>query len=62
MSLKADEFLQTLDSQARKAATAYIYLDSKLLAHIVLFPDSPDFENLPDFRTGRDVRWSPNHN
>jgi hypothetical protein len=22
----------------------------------VRFPDSPDFENLPDFRTGRDVR------
>ena len=22
----------------------------------ILFPDSPDFENLPDFRTGRDVR------
>ena len=25
----------------------------------VRFPDSPDFENLPDFRTGRDVRQSP---
>ena len=23
---------------------------------IIRFPDSPDFENLPDFRTGRDVR------
>ena len=22
----------------------------------VRFPDSPEFENLPDFRTGRDVR------
>ena len=22
----------------------------------VRFPDSPDFENLPDFRTGRNVR------
>ena len=22
----------------------------------VRFPDGPDFENLPDFRTGRDVR------
>ena len=22
----------------------------------VQFPDSPDFENLPDFRTGRDVQ------
>ena len=25
----------------------------------VRFLDSPDFENLPDFRTGRDVRLSP---
>ena len=25
----------------------------------VRFPDSPDFDNLPDFRTGRDVRLSP---
>ena len=25
------------------------------------FPDSPDFENLPDFRTGHDVRQSPIH-
>ena len=25
----------------------------------VRFPDSPDFENLPDFWTGRDVRLSP---
>ena len=25
----------------------------------VRFPDSPDFENLPDFRTGLDVRLSP---
>ena len=25
----------------------------------VRFPDSPDFENLPEFRTGRDVRLSP---
>ena len=24
----------------------------------VLFPDSPDFENFPDFRTGRNVRQS----
>ena len=37
MSLRADEFLQTLDSQARKAATAYTYLASKLLAPIVWF-------------------------
>ena len=37
MSLRADEFLQTPDSQARKAATAYICLDSKLLAPIVCF-------------------------
>ena len=35
MSLRADEFLQTPDSQARKAATAYMYLDSKLLASII---------------------------
>ena len=26
---------------------------------IVQLPDSPDFKNLPDFRTGRDVRQSP---
>ena len=26
----------------------------------VRFPDSPDFDNLPDFRTGYDVRLSPN--
>ena len=26
----------------------------------VQFPDSPDNENLPDFRTGRDIRQSPN--
>ena len=25
----------------------------------VRFPDSPDFDNLPDFRTGLDVRLSP---
>ena len=25
----------------------------------VRFPDSPDFENSPDFRTGRDVWLSP---
>ena len=25
----------------------------------VRFPDSPDFDNLPDFQTGRDVRLSP---
>ena len=25
----------------------------------VRFPDSLDFENLPNFRTGRDVRLSP---
>ena len=25
----------------------------------VQFQDSPDFDNLPDFRTGRDVRLSP---
>ena len=25
----------------------------------VRFPDCPDFENLQDFRTGRDVRLSP---
>ena len=37
MSLRADEFLQTPDSQARKAATAYMYLDSKLLAPILYF-------------------------
>ena len=26
----------------------------------VRFPDSPDFQNLPEFHTGRDVRQSPN--
>ena len=35
MSLRADEFLQTPDSQARKTATVYIYLE--LLASIICF-------------------------
>ena len=36
-----------------KFSTYYIVQSGK---ENVRFPDSPDFQNLPDFRTGRDVR------